>query len=432
GAFAADDYVVGAVVTGQIDPEDAPGLAYQWYYDAVTVDAEGAETHEYTPINGAGEMTYTIQEADVGKYLAFKAYMDEREVGVIDSLGPVLKEAPPAVVAPADQTACSRGDACPISQFSDASPDAWYHDGVHWALSSGAMNGVSGDRFDPAGTATRAMVVTMLWRLEGEPEGKAPAFTDTAAGSWYGQAVGWAAENGVVTGTSETTFAPDASVTREQLVTILYRYAQFKDQDVSVGEDTNILSYDDAFSISSWAMPAMQWACGSGIVSGVSETALGPGNEASRAQIATMFQRFCEPRTEPGSGDTVSHVFDFDGSQVRVTVDVSDGWEAEFGEMATYLYDGPNDDSREAAAYGVYDSQEDYDAVLVDAKAAADFAETDDGFTYTDSADVAHHITSLGNGVYFRVMVEPGHDAQAVFDRFSAELLTAAPAEKEA
>jgi hypothetical protein len=429
GAFAEDDYVVGAVIQGQIDPEDAKGLAYQWYYDSITVSEEGAEHHDYIPINGAREMNYTIQADDVGKYLAFKAFMDEVEVGVIDSLGPVLAEAAPADPTTDPDTACPKDDTCPISQFTDAQPGAWYHDGVHWALDAGLMNGMGQDQFAPNGTATRAMVVTMLWRMEGEPEAKAPAFTDVADGSWYQQPVGWAAENGIVTGTSATTFAPDASVTREQLVTILYRYAQSKGQDVSVGEDTNILSYDDASNISSWAMSAFQWACGAGIVSGVSQTALGPQNNATRAQIATMFQRFCASPDE-----TVSHVFDFDGNQVLVTVDVREGWDAEFGEMGTYLYDRPNEnedpdkDDRDAAAYGVYETQEDYDTFLDEGKTYDNFALTDYGFTYTNDSDMTHFFCAVGNGVYFRVMVNPGYDPQEVFERFAVELLEGAPA----
>ena len=201
-------------------------------------------------------------------------------------------EQQPEETAPAG--VCARDVSCPVAAFSDASPAEWYHDGVHWALENGVMNGVSGTRFDPNGTATRAMVVTMLWRLEGEPEGGGSPFADVPADAWYGRAVGWAAEQAVVTGVSETAFSPDTPVTREQLATVLYRYAQARGMDVSVGEDTNILSYDDAFSISDWAMPAMQWACGAGILNGMGDGTLAPQSSASRAQIATMLLRFQE------------------------------------------------------------------------------------------------------------------------------------------
>ena len=286
GVFSEDDYVPGAVFTLTTDPEDAQGLTYQWYYDSITTTEEGAEMHDFTPIKGATGTTYTIQAADAGKYLAVKAFLGEEEVGSVESMGPVEGEAP----APAP---CPRDATCPISQFTDAKTDAWYHDGVHWALETGLMKGVSDTAFAPGGTATRAMVVTMLWRLEGEPEAKAPAaFTDVTAGSWYEKAVNWAAASGVVTGTSATTFAPNDPVTREQLVTIMYRYAQYKNVEMSI--DENILDFDDALTISPWAVEPFRWAVQEGIVTGMGDNKLSPKSNATRAQIATIFQRFVD------------------------------------------------------------------------------------------------------------------------------------------
>ena len=207
---------------------------------------------------------------------------------------PAFAAVPVPVPADTDGGACPKDASCPISAFSDASPTEWYHDGVHWALAKELMNGIGNGSFAPNGTTTRAMVVTMLWRLEGKPDGGSSPFTDVPADTWYTQAVSWAAEAGVVKGVSETEFAPDTPVTREQLAAILYRYAQAKGWDVSVGEDTNILSYDDAFSVSGWAMEAMQWACGAGILNGRTASTLVPGGNATRAEIATMFMRFCE------------------------------------------------------------------------------------------------------------------------------------------
>ena len=189
---------------------------------------------------------------------------------------------------------CPKDGSCSISGFTDAQPAAWYHDGVHWALEEGIMNGVGGELFAPNDSATRAMAVTMLWRMEGEKTGKAAPFTDVKAGSWYEQAVNWAAETGVVKGISGLEFAPDASVTREQLAAILYRCAQVRNWDVSVGEDANLISYSDASSISSWAVEAMQWACGAGIINGRTTDTIAPAGSATRAEIATMFMRFSE------------------------------------------------------------------------------------------------------------------------------------------
>ena len=183
----------------------------------------------------------------------------------------------------------------PMAAFYDLDPNEWYRDGITWALEKGVMNGVSAGQFSPNAETNRAMIVTMLWRLEGSPKAKSAAsFRDVPAGEWFADAVSWASANGIVTGYDEQNFGPLDSVTREQLVTILYRYARAKGMDVSVGEDTNILSYDDAFSVSQWAMPAMQWACGAGILHGRTESTLVPGGTATRAETAALFQRFAE------------------------------------------------------------------------------------------------------------------------------------------
>ena len=198
--------------------------------------------------------------------------------------------------APAEDGACPMDAGCPISAFSDASPTAWYHDGVHWALEEGVMNGVGDGLFAPDGTTTRAMVVTMLWRLEGQPDGGSSPFSDVPAGTWYTQAVSWAAETGVVKGISETMFAPDAPVTREQLVTILHRYAENK--GMAESPDANILDYEDVSDVSTWAVLPFRWAVQEGIVEGVGANRLAPGDNATRAQIATLFMRFVEAMAE--------------------------------------------------------------------------------------------------------------------------------------
>ena len=176
--------------------------------------------------------------------------------------------------------------------FRDVPEDAWFRDAVAWAVSEGVMNGVSETSFAPDASCTRAMVVTMLWRLEGEPEHGSDPFDDVAAGSWYEQAVAWAAEQGVVKGFSETAFRPEDSVTREQLAAILYRYAGYK--GTAVSPDANILDYADALDVSDWAVEAMRWAVQEGIVQGVGGNRLAPGSGATRAQIAAMFLRFCQ------------------------------------------------------------------------------------------------------------------------------------------
>lgn len=192
-------------------------------------------------------------------------------------------------------TVCAKDDSCPLGAFGDLTAAAWYHDGVHYCLENGLMRGVSGGKFLPDGSTTRAQLVTVLWRLEGSPETTgAVRFGDTAGGAWYTEAVRWAAGCGVVKGYDNGCFGPNDAVTREQMAAILYRYAQHKGYDVSAGEDTNILSFNDAFAVSEYAIPAMQWACGSGMVRGIAQKggmALAPRDTTTRAQTATLLMR---------------------------------------------------------------------------------------------------------------------------------------------
>ena len=179
--------------------------------------------------------------------------------------------------------------------FDDAGRGDWFYDSVVYVYENGLMDGVSDTLFDPDGAVTRAQFVTMLWRLDGEPSvNYALPFTDVSGGEWYAEAVRWAAGEGIVNGVSETEFAPNAAVTREQLAAILHRYAQHKGYDVSIGESTNILSYSDFASISEYAISAIQWACGEGIITGVTESTLEPRGTATRAQSAAMLMRFLE------------------------------------------------------------------------------------------------------------------------------------------
>ncbi|MBQ3378750.1 MAG: S-layer homology domain-containing protein [Clostridia bacterium] len=190
-----------------------------------------------------------------------------------------------------DENACPKDETCPISRFTDASPAAWYHDGVHWALDKGIMNGV-GDAFAPDGDTTRAMAVTMLWRMEGSPEAESDVtFADVDSDAWYADAVSWAAENGVVNGTSETTFSPDDPVTREQLAAILYRCANAKGEGFT-GAWAFRLDYPDVSEVSEYAYEPLCWMTMHGIMQGMADGTLSPASRATRAQIATMFMRF--------------------------------------------------------------------------------------------------------------------------------------------
>ena len=176
--------------------------------------------------------------------------------------------------------------------FPDVTEGDWFYDAVRYAYETGLMDGVGDSLFAPNSETTRAQLVTILYRLAGQPavSGDLP-FTDVEAGTWYTDAVAWAAENGIVNGTTDTTFAPGDDITREQLVTVLYRYAESKGYDVSASADLS--GYPDAGQVQDYAQPAMAWAVAEGIVEGVDGN-LNPTGDATRAQIATILMRFCE------------------------------------------------------------------------------------------------------------------------------------------
>ncbi|MBQ3708113.1 MAG: S-layer homology domain-containing protein [Clostridia bacterium] len=175
--------------------------------------------------------------------------------------------------------------------FNDLTSGAWYEEGVRWTLDNGIMNGTGPNTFAPNTETTRAMIVTMLWRLEGEPlPWSASAFDDVVPGTWYADAVAWAAENGIVTGYDADTFGPNDLVTREQIVTILYRYAKHRGIDTSAYD--SLEAFTDAHTVSGWALDAFRWAVGAGVIKGISDTLLSPKTEATRAQVATMLMRF--------------------------------------------------------------------------------------------------------------------------------------------
>ena len=175
----------------------------------------------------------------------------------------------------------------------DIEEDAWYGEGVYFCIAEGLMVGVGDGLFLPDGNSTRAQIAVMLWRLAGSPviDGEMP-FGDVADGAWYEDAVRWARSENIVMGISEDIFAPDDLITREQLVTMIYRFAKESGMDVSVGEDTNILSYADGETISEWAMDAMQWAVGSGLIEGRGDGVLAPKDDAKRSELANVVYRF--------------------------------------------------------------------------------------------------------------------------------------------
>jgi hypothetical protein len=180
---------------------------------------------------------------------------------------------------------------CPTDPFVDLDDDDWYHDGIHYCIEMGYMDGTGTNTFEPETATTRAMIVTVLWRIEGEPEVEdTTTFKDVKSGTWYSTAVAWASQNKIVEGYSSTQFGPEDEITREQFATILFRYANYKGYDTShVGD---IDSFVDAEHVSSYAEAAMIWANGAGLMNGREGNAIAPKGSAKRSEAATLIYRF--------------------------------------------------------------------------------------------------------------------------------------------
>ena len=202
---------------------------------------------------------------------------------------------PPIILPPADDEdkPCDGGDKCSLKSFTDLDTSEWYHDSVHFCVENGIMNGTSDTTFDPAGTTTRAQLVTMLWRLEGKPYvNYLYGFKDVEPEQWYTEAIRWAAAEKIVNGYDAETFGTNDSVTREQTAAILYRYADYKGIDIdSYTENVNTLSFDDVFEISEFAAPGMHFCIAAHILQG-SDNQLRPQAFASRVEMAAIIMRF--------------------------------------------------------------------------------------------------------------------------------------------
>ena len=180
-----------------------------------------------------------------------------------------------------------------VNPFTDVSEKDWFYGDVMFVYENGLMLGTSKTLFSPHGTATRGMMATILWRMEGSPAPKGKnSFTDVEAGKWYADAITWTAENGIFAGYGKDKFGPDDPITREQLAAIFYRYADYKGYDLTV--KGNLDKFKDADKITDYAKTAMQWAVGSGLVKGKSGNLLDPQGTATRAEIAAMLHRFIE------------------------------------------------------------------------------------------------------------------------------------------
>ena len=213
---------------------------------------------------------------------SFAAGQEKIRIVVLgDSLSPIL----PAIISSGEKD-------CPSRSFRDLDTTKWYHEAIDTMLREGLMNGTGNGLFEPNGTLTRAMLVTILWRSEGKPAASAQtSFTDVPAGAYYAEAVRWAAANGVVKGVSSTEFGPSKNITRQELVTILWRLAAKKGLNTS-NAGLTVPEFADRSQIAAWAAEAMSWGCTRGILTGKSANRVDPTGTATRAEAAAMIVRF--------------------------------------------------------------------------------------------------------------------------------------------
>ena len=274
-------------------------LYAHWNYTGGGGGGGGSVTTKYTlsfDTNGGSAIAKVTKEkgttVDLGQYVPTREgytfagwYSDEALTQKVTS---VKLNANTTVYAKWTENAVT-----PTLPFTDVKSGDWFYEAVQYVYDKGMMTGVSADRFAPASTTTRGMIVTILYRLENEPEvSGGSAFTDVENGAWYADAVAWAAANDIVNGTSATTFAPNSPITREQMAAILYRYAAYKGYDVS--QKADLSGYTDAASISGYAKDALAWANAQKLITGVTDTTLNPQGSATRAQVATILMRLCE------------------------------------------------------------------------------------------------------------------------------------------
>lgn len=193
-----------------------------------------------------------------------------------------------------DKSGTCTEDTCPMKDFDDLLYTAWYHDAVHYALENGIMVGVKSDKFAPDGSITRGMVVTILWRMAGKPVvNYAMTFEDVAENAWYAEAVRWAASEGIVEGYNKLQFAPNDNITREQLAAILYRYVQYNGGGFT-GSWMFLLDFTDREKVSEWAYESVCYMTMHGVINGKSNNILDPKGTATRAEAAQIIKNYLE------------------------------------------------------------------------------------------------------------------------------------------
>jgi len=266
-------------------------LSHMDYYDRSSMhSATNAEGVLYITANSSsGSKTYDPKDADF-PYSAEHHQYDVGEISRVDVSKNCfsIRSYRTDTMEVVDHFTLYR-EAINAHPFTDVPMDAWYESAVQYSYTHGLMNGTGNNLFSPDLPTTRAMAVTLLYRLDGEPTGGNHSFTDIPQDTYYSDAVAWAAEAGIVKGISEELFAPDRPITREQLVTILARYAIYLGRDMTADPLTN--AFSDGNMVASYALNAMNWALHSGLIRGTSEDRLSPRGTATRAQVAQIIMR---------------------------------------------------------------------------------------------------------------------------------------------
>lgn len=196
--------------------------------------------------------------------------------------------------------------------FTDVSADSWYYDDVQYVYEEGLMSGTDTTLFAPDVTTTRGMIVTILWRMEGSPVVSGTQFADVNADAYYANAILWASENELVLGNGDNTFSPDKEITRECMALILYRYADYAGYKMT--ETADLDDYADADKINSYAKEALEMLCGAGLISGMGDNMIAPQGSATRAQIAALLHRFCAMLDSAETKDEYTVTFDYNYS----------------------------------------------------------------------------------------------------------------------
>lgn len=293
--FAGEAGDLSVDATASLTRRSSGGAPSGTVTPSYTVSASAGEGGSISPsgktsVDKGDDLTFAITP-DEG-YVVDDVLVDGVSVGSVTSY--TLRDVAKSHTISVSFVPDDGGESAWENPFDDVDEAAWYFDAVRYVFENGLLQGTSDTLFSPDLTTTRAMIVTVLWRMAEEPViNYAMTFDDVPEGLWYSEAVRWAAGEGIVTGYDDTRFGPNDAVTREQLAAMLYRYAVSQGRDVSVGEDTNILSYADAFSVSEYAVSALQWACGEGIVTGRDDGTLSPQDSALRSEFSAMLMRFC-------------------------------------------------------------------------------------------------------------------------------------------